>query len=578
MLYSTLIAAGLLLSHSVSGHVIDKRQQKDAVKSPELPPLRPLVWGDVNFIHTTDTHGWLEGHVLEGSYNGDLGDFYSFTVRMKEKARKLKKDLFIVDTGDTHDGDGLSDVTDPRGEVSQPLLTNIPYDLLTIGNHELYVNNITVDTIKNFIPHWKDRYLAANVYFKDLHNNKTVQIGNKYTYFKGEFGTRVLAYGFLFNFMGNGDMSVVNLVENEIRQPWFNQSLRAYEPDIITLIGHVGIRFDEFHHIIEAIRAIHPTIPIAVLGGHTHIRDFVQYDNRAAGIESGRYLETIGFFSIEGLSRPTGNLTFNRRYLDQNRPTYIFHSVDGKEEAFDTHVGKKMTEKIQKLRKKFQLSELLGCAPQTYPLSAVPVNDNSSVFRLITQEVMPKVVADHSRPNTPYFLYNSGGIRYDVYKGPFTLSNMYQLSPFEDKFYAIFDVPLSVARKVLPALNHEGEMKKRSIWPHGLNTHVQEFHTVNKTKLTLGYVTKDDYGTGGDDTPHIPLPYYPSPAFVGSDLPNTQNNSALVDIVYLDFFDNQLRSLLFNLTDQTWKANTTYSTFTSSTMWIEFAKTAWKQC
>lgn len=57
---------------------------------------------------------------------------------MKQKAKKLKKDLFIVDTGDTHDGDGLSDVTDPRGEVTQPLITNIPYDILTIGNHELY--------------------------------------------------------------------------------------------------------------------------------------------------------------------------------------------------------------------------------------------------------------------------------------------------------------------------------------------------------------------------------------------------------------------------------------------------------
>lgn len=26
------------------------------------PPYRPLVWGDFNVIHTTDTHGWLLGH------------------------------------------------------------------------------------------------------------------------------------------------------------------------------------------------------------------------------------------------------------------------------------------------------------------------------------------------------------------------------------------------------------------------------------------------------------------------------------------------------------------------------------
>lgn len=39
------------------------------------------------------------------------------------------------------------------------------------------VNDVTVDTVENFIPHWKDRYLAANVYFKDINNNKTVPIG-----------------------------------------------------------------------------------------------------------------------------------------------------------------------------------------------------------------------------------------------------------------------------------------------------------------------------------------------------------------------------------------------------------------
>lgn len=59
---------------------------------------------------------------------------------MKQKSRQLKKDLFIVDTGDTHDGNGLSDITDPRGLLSQPLLTNIPYDLLTIGNETIHIH------------------------------------------------------------------------------------------------------------------------------------------------------------------------------------------------------------------------------------------------------------------------------------------------------------------------------------------------------------------------------------------------------------------------------------------------------
>ncbi|KAG1494835.1 hypothetical protein G6F46_008057 [Rhizopus delemar] len=552
MLYSTLIIVGLLFIQA-NAHVIDKRQQKDAVNTSKLPKLKPLAWGDVNFIHSTDTHGWLEGHVLQGSYNGDLGDFYSFVIRMKEKAKKLGKDLFIVDTGDTHDGDGLSDVTDPR------------------------VNEITIDTVDNFIPHWKDRYLCANVYLKDVQNNKTVQIGNKYTYFKGEFGTRVLAYGFLFNFKGNGDKSVITMVEDEIAKPWFKQSLKAHTPDIITLIGHIGIRFEEIRTIINAIRAYYPTIPITVLGGHTHIRDFAVYDGRAAGIESGRYMETIGFFSADGIYKPNGNITFSRRYLDQNRASYIYHSVGGKAKKFDTHVGKKISKKISKLRKKLHLSQHLGCAPKTYPLESVPVTDESSVYRLITQEVLPKTIADTNRKNVPYFLYNSGGVRYDIYQGPFTLSNMYQLSPFEDAFYRIDNVPLSTARKLLPVLNREGEMKKRSIILS--QEFHQSFYTLDSSvQLTPGYVTKDDYGTDGDDTLHTPIPYYPAPAFVGSDLPKDEDDSRLVDIYYLDFFDHQLKGVLANLTGQSWTSNTTISPYTTNTVWTQYVKNYWKEC
>ncbi|KAI8645414.1 Metallo-dependent phosphatase-like protein [Parasitella parasitica] len=593
---------------AVHGLYIDKRQQKDAAKTPPLPHLRPLIWGDVNFIHTTDTHGWLEGHVLEGSFNGDLGDFYSFTAKMREKARHLKKDLFIVDTGDTHDGNGLSDITDPRGLISQPLLTNIPYDLLTIGNHELYVNDVTVDTVENFIPHWKDRYLAANVYFKDITNNKTVPIGSKFTYFEGEFGTKVLAYGFLFNFQKNGDRSMVRSVKDEIQEPWFKQSLETHEPDVIVLIGHIGLRFEEFHVLIEAIREYFPTMPIAVLGGHTHIRDAVRYDAWAAGIESGRYLETIGFFSVQGvtnknaMSRASNNVTFHRRYLDQNRPTYQFHSSLDSEnhvassENFDTPLGIEMTNLISELRGTYGLSKRLGCAPHDYRLQSAHPNQESSVFHLLTQEVLPLVVADLNRPNPAYFLINTGGVRYDIFKGPFLLDNMYQLSPFEDDFYSIENVPHHMVRQLLPKLNREGEQtfKKRDIWPYmsdktdfakrGNFAQLRDqtgSQNVDRHGsgggLVPGYVTMDDFGIDGDDTAHIPIPDFPIPAFVGSSLPTNIADDDLIDVVYLDFFDNQLRTLLFDLSGKNWTANKEYGNpnITSSTMWIHFAQKYW---
>lgn len=47
----------------------------------------------------TDTHGWLEGHLKEGSYGADWGDFVTFTTRFKHQAGNMGVDLLVVDTG-----------------------------------------------------------------------------------------------------------------------------------------------------------------------------------------------------------------------------------------------------------------------------------------------------------------------------------------------------------------------------------------------------------------------------------------------------------------------------------------------
>lgn len=81
----------------------------------------------------TDTHGWLEGHLKEKNYGADWGDYVTFTNHMKHKAGNMGVDLLIVDTGDLHDGTGLSDATNPDGELTNDLFKELDYDLLTIG-------------------------------------------------------------------------------------------------------------------------------------------------------------------------------------------------------------------------------------------------------------------------------------------------------------------------------------------------------------------------------------------------------------------------------------------------------------
>lgn len=62
-------------------------------------PKGPLEWGQINFLHTTDTHGWLEGHLKEHNYGADWGDYSSFVKHMRKKADRLRVDLLLIDCG-----------------------------------------------------------------------------------------------------------------------------------------------------------------------------------------------------------------------------------------------------------------------------------------------------------------------------------------------------------------------------------------------------------------------------------------------------------------------------------------------
>lgn len=58
-IFIVVTAAFVITLKSLDCHVIglSRRQQNDAIATPAFPPLRPLPWGQVNFIHTTDNHG-----------------------------------------------------------------------------------------------------------------------------------------------------------------------------------------------------------------------------------------------------------------------------------------------------------------------------------------------------------------------------------------------------------------------------------------------------------------------------------------------------------------------------------------
>lgn len=104
--------------------------------------------------------------------------------------------------GDLHDGAGLSDATSPNGLLSNPIFEaahgDFGYDLLTIGNHELYLTDIAYETFSNFSKVYGEKYLTSNVQILDPKTGIYDYIGKQYRYFTTPHGLRIMAVSFHF--------------------------------------------------------------------------------------------------------------------------------------------------------------------------------------------------------------------------------------------------------------------------------------------------------------------------------------------------------------------------------------------
>ncbi|KAJ3273680.1 hypothetical protein HDU76_010776, partial [Blyttiomyces sp. JEL0837] len=186
---------------------------------------------------TTDTHGWQKGHGsnYDGQFSANWADFAVFVDGMRALAAKKDVELFVVDSGDTHDGTALSDNTGALvdGIYTQPMMQKVDYDVLAVGNHELYVGKVASSVHDNFAPFWGDKYLSSNTYINV--NNAWTPIGQKYRVFTGTKGTKVLGFGFLFKgFKGDVSTNVTD-PSVEVQQQWFKDAINNNPHDLILL-------------------------------------------------------------------------------------------------------------------------------------------------------------------------------------------------------------------------------------------------------------------------------------------------------------------------------------------------------
>lgn len=543
-----------------------KAAQPSAAK-PVAAPMRDLQWAQLNFLHTTDTHGWYGGHLQESQYSADWGDYVSFAHHLRQQADDKGVDLLLVDTGDRVEGNGLYDASRPKGEYTYDIYKQQDIDIICTGNHELYQTDTADREWNQTVPNFKNNYIASNLDYIDPKSGNRSAMAQRYRKFQTKNQKlNIVAFGFLFDFTGNSNNTVVQKVADTIKEEWFQQAIRE-KPDVFVVIGHVGVRMEEFKTIFTAIRKQNWFTPIAFFGGHAHVRDTVVYDAKAFALASGRYFETIGWMSIDGISKKAEEITtqaisFKRRYIDNNLLGLYYHSGLNKT-TFPTKRGQEVSKMITEARKDLKLDYTYGCAPQDYWMARTQYPSNDSIFTWLDQEVLPGVIVNESRKDIPRLaIVNTGSIRFDIFKGAFTRDTTYIISPFLSKMVYIPEVPYSIAKQVIQILNSGGNIldvpgldarflaspeqwvprenfvapprEVKTLQGDGAQQPIGDMN--DEPDLVSGYTTKDDVGNDGDDAIHSPLSFYNQPNCVQAEIGfPSEGEPEKVDLIFTDF-------------------------------------------
>ncbi|EEB07495.1 phosphoprotein phosphatase [Schizosaccharomyces japonicus yFS275] len=561
--------------------------------------IRPLELGQLNILHTTDIHGWLAGHRNDPRYDADFGDFLSFVKHVREIAEQQGVDLLLVDTGDLHDGTGLSDLSNPPGSLTNKLFSSVPYDLLVAGNHELYVPKVALDTYLNFVPLWQGRYLASNVQVWNETLSTYVPFGERFYFFQTKHSLNVLALGFVQPFSGVAENIRVQSMFDVFQESWWHEIENIKNVDVIILLLHIPVRQSLDTKLLHAhLRQIFPHVPIQILGGHSHVRDFTIYDSSSTALQSGRYCETLGWMTLDGLNGttaakrfagrpisldapreslpglpdPNNGVTFFRKYIDWSRQGFEwhinalrvdsdvgFHSFMYKEytdNQFDTPEGSALKKQINSYRASLNLTQILGYAPKSFAATSVPPNSSRSIYYFYQNHVLPEIVVNPERSSVPRLIaINSGAIRGGLQQGPFTNDELFQVSPFrQNTFVYIKDIPSSVVKNLVFALEDSGylsESEMMNVKPDSFSFASLKVH--NSLPIRPGYTTDDAFGVCGDDTPHMSLPFYKAPNYLCSEVYLNKTADALpesdfpMDVVTVNFVVPRITPILNHL-------------------------------
>ncbi|KAG9389522.1 5'-nucleotidase [Carpediemonas membranifera] len=408
--------------------------------------------GTVRLWQTSDVHGWIDGHPHMYKDAG-LADFLGLVETEKTAVQNDETTEFLLlDSGDQVQGTGFSDATDIDGSFIYAMMKHLPYDGMTVGNHELGLP----DTVKMLHDHASDLFTESDLYV----TTNTIWGSNKgesqedmkplgqtryRTMTLKKFDMKVIIFGWMYNFSHDIDGAFVVDAVKTINSDWFKAVIEKEKPDFVINLNHIATSDHQNNNIYLAQRALMPDTPLLLLTGHSHqfrhancIAADGSTDPQCFMSEPMCYLYMFVEMDLH-FTRASGKW----QWADLPSPKSVeatkaaFKSVVGDESITTSH-SKAMQTEIDTEASELHLNKVMGCSDKTYYRSQAPEGYGSakSFIGFFQGKVMPQAVYPDDGANYVSF-FNSGILRANLYEGQVVQEDIYTIAPFPDPFKTI---------------------------------------------------------------------------------------------------------------------------------------------
>ena len=413
--------------------------------NPDLP------FGDINIVVLTDVHSFVGGkNRHDPTANANYGDVLSFWERLKEYCNAHNQDLWFVNNGDWMHGTGLA--MDGNADHLLPILLNMPWDVVTLGNHESYSKAIVRKMKQTMIP--KYNFLTSNV--KEIATDEP--LGDHYTILEGK-NHRLLVFGFLYNHCEPSSLLKVKRVSEAIEQEWFAEALQNEKYHAVLVMAHMEYDKRYVDQILQAIRDItgDDKIPVQFITGHSHIRAEKRLDHYAHSFEAGAFLDTVGFVSFpnhtHAKAEKKGNMKhlFQHQFLDGSINNFTATLQIDPPQTFQTPGGTNLSNLIVDTRETLKLTEVVSCPPHDY-FRDVSIHGHNSIYDLWKHVAKQQIL---KRDRWSVMMIHKDAIRHDIRGalGDVELDDVVKIAPFMEPVLYLGKIPSWVIFRANTTLN-----------------------------------------------------------------------------------------------------------------------------